>query len=83
MDFGYILDVFFDDFSMILASVFRDLFQMIFSSFTKRFLNRANHKIIKKPLVFIGFPALGGFRTRSFFRRFSIQNSPHFRIEFS
>ena len=80
VDFGSILDAFFDDFSMILALLFRDLFLMIFSSFTNRFLNRANHEIIKKPLVFIGFSALGTFRTRSIVRRISIRKSHNFGI---
>ena len=71
VDFGSILDAFFDDFSMILALLFRDVFLMLFSSFTNRFWNPANHEIIKNPLVFIGYTAFGTFRTQSIFRRFS------------
>ena len=51
MDFGSILDQFFDDFSMLLASLFRDHFLMIFLFFPNRFLNRANPKIIDFSLV--------------------------------
>ena len=78
-----ILDDFFDDFPMFFASLFRHLFFMFFWSFPNRFLNRANHEIIKKPLVFIGLFALGTFRTQPIFRRISIQKTSNFRIVFS
>ena len=83
MVFASILDDFFDDFPMFFASLFRHLFFMFFWSFPNRFLNRANHEIIKKPLVFIGLFALGTFRTQPIFRRISIQKTLNFRIVFS
>ena len=42
--------------------------------FQNYFVNHANHEIIKNPFVFIGYSALGTFRTRSIFQRFPIQN---------
>ena len=83
MVFASILDDFFNDFRMCFASPFRYLFFMYFWSFPNRFLNRANHEIIKNPLVFIGLFALGTFRTQPIFRRISIQKTSNFRIVFS
>ena len=78
-----ILEDLFDDFPMFFASLFRDLFFMFFWSFPNRFLNRANHEIIKQPLVFIGLFALGTFRTLPIFQRISIQKTSKFRMDFS
>ena len=83
MVFALILDDFFDDFPMFFASLFRHLFFMFFWSFPNRFLNRANHEIIKNPLVFIGLFALGTFRTLPIFQRISIQKTSKFRMDFS
>ena len=75
MVLGSIFDQFFNDFSLFFASLFRDHFLMIFLLFPNRFLNRANPKISKIHLVFICYSALGTFRKRSIFQRFSIQTS--------
>ena len=82
MVFASILDDLFDDFQCFLHHLF-DTFFMFFWSFPNRFLNRANHEIIKNPLVFIGLFALGTFRTQPIFRRISIQKTKNFRIVFS
>ena len=70
----------FDDFSMFFASLFRDHLLMIFLFFPNRFLNRANPKIIEISLVLIGYSALGTFRKRSIFQRFSIPKSTYLLI---
>ena len=82
MVFGSIFDHLFDDFSMFFASLFRDHFLMIFLFFPNRFLNRANPKISKIHWVFICYSALGTFRKRSIFLRFSIPKSTYFCIIF-
>ena len=74
---------FFDDFPMFFASHVWDVFVMFFWSFPNRFLNRANHEIIKNPLVLIGLFALGTFRTLPIFQRISIQKTSNFRMDFS
>ena len=56
---------------------------MYFWSFPNRFLNRANHEIIKKSLVFVGLFALATFRTLPIFQRMSIQKTFKFRMDVS
>ena len=80
---GSILDAFFDDFAMIVALPFRDLFLMNCSSFPNRFLNRANHEIIKNTLVLLGYSTVGTFRTRTSVMKIAMQISHNCRIEFS
>ena len=55
---------------------------MIFLFFPNRFLNRANPKLSKIHWVFICYSALGTFRKRSIFQRFSIPKSTYFCIIF-
>ena len=80
---GSILDAFFDDFAMIVALPFRDLFLMNCSSFPNRFLNRANHEIIKNTWVLLGYSTVGTFRTRTSVMKIAMQISHNCRIEFS
>ena len=80
---GSILDAIFDDFAMIVALPFRDLFLMNCSSFPNRFLNRANHEIIKNTLVYLGYSTVGTFRTRTRVMKIAMQISHNCRIEFS
>ena len=77
------MDAFFDDFAMIVALPFRDLFFMNFSSFPNRFLNRANHEIIKNTSVLLGYSTVGNFRTRTRVMKIAMQISHNCRIEFS
>ena len=77
------MDASFDDFAMIVALPFRDLFLMNCSSFPNRFLIRANHEIIKNTLVLLGCSTVGTFRTRTRVMKIAMQISHNCRIEFS
>ena len=53
------------------------------SSFPNRFLNRANHEIIKNTLALLGYSTVGTFRTRTSVMKIAMQISHSCRIEFS
>ena len=61
---------------------FSDHLLIIFLLFPNRFLNRANLKIIEISFLLICYSALGTFRKRSIFRRYSIPISTYFCIIF-
>ena len=71
MVFGFILGLFWDDFSCFFHCLFEAVVLMIFYSFLGRSLNWANPKNLDLSLVSIGYFALGTFRRRSIFRKIS------------